>query len=230
MKLFLAFTFGLIFSTTGAWAQSLKPGAPAPLQPGINKGTVDSTIGIHYWFFNAEPGHVHVQVQYKSMGLLGNVSRSTATFTLYDAANTWRTPKFLTSDIKAVVDSFDGDMKKPVKLMLSIAPPPNGLVRVGGDYEVTVTGAVAFAPPSNEEPIVGMYKQMCEYTSLLGDCKFSADGGIQTTSGAAGNWKLFDKDSLTYVINVEGQDRHSLQLIPGRGLCDGDSVVFQQLK
>lgn len=230
MKALLAFVFALLVSTTAAMAQSLKPGAPAPLQAGINKGTVDSTVGTHYWYFNAQAGHVKVQCQYKSMGLLGNNYRSSATFTLYDAANSWRTPKILTSDGKVVDCAFDGDMKKPVKLMMSVAPPPDGLLRTGGDYEITATGAVAFAPPSSEDPIVGMYKQMAGYSSLLGDCKFSADGSIQTTSGASGHWKLFDKDSLTYVIEVDGQDRHSLQLVPGRGLCDGGIPDFQMIK
>jgi hypothetical protein len=220
----------LFVSTTAAWAQSLKSEAPAPLQAGINKGTVDNMIGTHYWYLDGLPGHVHLHCQFKPMGLLGNAYKSTVTFTLYDAANTWRTPKILTSDSKVVDCTFDGDLKAPTKLIMSVAPPPDGLVRAGGDYEIEASGAVAFGKTSNEPPIVGMYKQMCGYTTVLGDCKFSADGGIQTTSGEGGNWKLFDKDSRTYVINIDGQDRHSLQLVPGRGLCDGDAVVFQQIR
>jgi hypothetical protein len=164
------------------------------------------------------------------MGLLGNTYKSTATFTLRDAASTWKTPKIVTSETKAEDCTFDGDLKKPTRLLISVAPPPNGLVRTGGDYEIEATGAVAFGQPSSEDPVIGMYKQMCGYTALLGDCKFSADGNVQTTSGTGGNWKLFDKDSRTYVINIDGQDRHSLQLVPGRGLCEGDSVLFQQIK
>jgi hypothetical protein len=75
-----------------------------------------------------------------------------------------------------------------------------------------------------------MYKQMSGYTSVLGDCKFTADGKVVTTSGASGKWSLFDKDSQTYVIDIEGQERHSLQFKSGRGLCDGDLIVFQQLR
>lgn len=230
MKASLVLALAVFTSTTPVWAQSLKPEAPTPLQAGINKGTVDNMIGTHYWYMNGLTGKTHIHCEFKSMGLLGNPYKSTATFTLYDAANTWRTPKAIVSEGKVGVCDFDGDLTKPTKLIISVAPPPNGLVRSGGDYEIEATGAVAFGQQSNVDPIIGMYKQMCGYTSLLGDCKFLADGNIQTTSGAAGNWKIFDKDSRTYVINVDGQDRHSLQLVPGRGLCDGDAVVFQQIK
>jgi site-specific recombinase XerD len=34
------------------------------------------------------------------------------------------------------------------------------------------------------------------------------NGAGKSTSGATGNWKLFEKDSRTYVINIDGQDRH----------------------
>lgn len=230
MKSLSAFALALFLSTTSAWAQSLKSEAPAPLQAGINKGTVDNNIGTHYWYFNALPGHTRVRCQFKSMGFLGNAATTTATFTLYDAAKTWKTPKILTSDSRVVDCTFNGDLKKPTRLLVSVAPPPNGLLRAGGDYEIEVSGDVAFAKPSDQDPIIGIYKQMNGYTTMLGDCKFSADGKIQTTSGPGGNWQLFDKDSRTYVINIDGQDRHSLQLLPGRGLCEDSSVVFQQLK
>ena len=222
--------FGFSIQAPCALAQSLKPQAPSALQEGINKGSIDSEVGTHYWFFEANPGHVHVHCKFKSGGLLGNPYRTTAVFTLYDAANTWRTAKPLLSEGKETECDFDGDIKKPTKLMFSVSPPPNGLLRVGGDYEIVANGAVAFAQPSNEDPVVGMYKQMAGYTSLLGDCKFSADGSIQTTSGANGRWKVFDKDSRTYVIDVDGQDRHSLQLLPGRGLCDNGIALFQCIK
>jgi hypothetical protein len=230
MKTLLALALAIVASTTAAMAQSLKPQAPSPLQAGINKGTVDNTIGTHYWYFNAQPGPVHLHCQFKSGGILGNPARITVTFMLYDSGTTWKIQKYVLSDGKVADCTLDADMKKPTKLFLSVAPPPNGLLRLVGDYEVEATGAVAFAQPSNDEPIVGMYKQMFGYTSLLGDCKFSADGTIQTTSGAGGSWKLFDKDSRTYIINIDGQDRHSLQFVPGRGLCDGDSAQFQLIR
>jgi hypothetical protein len=230
MKLPAIVLSAMLLSTTSAFAQSLKPESPAPLQSGINSGTVDNFVGTHYWFFEAQPGHVRVHVQFTSMGLLGNASRANVTFTLADAAHTWQTPKVLTSDGKPVVYDFNGDMKNPTKLLLSVAPPDGGLVRTGGDYQIEATGAVSFGQKSDVDPVIGTYNEMTGYTSLLGTCKFLPDGKIETTSGTSGSWKLFDKGSQTYVINIDGQDRHSLQLVPGRGLCDNDMILFQSLR
>jgi hypothetical protein len=230
MRLLLVSAIAMILSTTGAWAQSLKPEAPAPLQPGINKSTVDNTVGPQYWYFTAGPGECRVHTTIKPMTLLGNPYRADITVSLYDPGKTWRTSKVLSSDSKPVDCTITGQLKKPTKVMVSVAPPSGGLVRVGGDYELEVTGAVAFAPPSSGDPIVGMYKHMNSYTKMLGDCKFLADGSIQTTSGASGDWTLFDKSSQTYVINIKGEERCSLQFMAGRGLLNGDSIVFQQLR
>jgi hypothetical protein len=230
MKLPLILISAMLLAAAPASAQSLKPEAPAPLQPGINRGTVDNMVGTHYWYFEALPGQVHVRAQFRSMGLLGNPMRTNITVTLSDAAHTWQTPKALSSDGKPVDYTFEGKIEKPTKLLLSVAPPPNGLVRAGGDYEVEATGAVSFGAKSDVDPVIGTYNEMSGYTTLLGTCKFLPDGKIETTSGTSGSWKLFDKSSQTYVINFDGQDRHSLQLVQGRGLCDNDTIMFQSLK
>jgi hypothetical protein len=230
MKLPSVLVFAMICSTTSAFAQSLKIEAPAPLQSGLNKSTVDNFVGTQYWYFNGEPGPIHVHAQFTAMGLLGNAYRSQLTFTLSDAANTWHTSKILSSDSKMVECTFDGDLKKPTKVIVTVAPPAGGLIRMGGSYVLEATGNVQFAQASTADPVIGMYKQMNGYTSLLGDCKFLADGTVVTTSGAGGKWQLFDKDSKTYIVDIEGQDRHSLQFMPGRGLCDGDSIIFQALR
>jgi hypothetical protein len=185
---------------------------------------------MQYWYFTGGPGKTNLHAKFKAMGLLGNPYRSDITITLYDAANTWHTSKVLSSDNQEVDCMFNGELKSPTKLLVSVAPPPNGLVRMGGDYELEATGAVGFGQKSNVDPIIGTYNQMCEYTSLLGTCKFLPDGTVETTSGANGNWKLFDQSTQTYVVNIDGQDRHSLQYVAGRGLCDGDTIVFQLLK
>jgi len=230
MKLLLAMAFATVLSVTSARAQSLKPEAPAPIQPGVNKGTIDNFIGTHYWYFTGGPGQTRVHAQFKSGGLMGNPYKVDVTFSLFDEARSWRTNKVLSSEGKVVDYTFLGDLKKPTKVLVSVAPPSGGLVRMGGDYELEVSGAVAFGAPSTADPVVGTYKEMTGYTADLGDCKFSADGSIQSTNGASGNWKLFDQATHTYVINIDGQDRHSLQLVAGRGLLDGDSLVFQQLR
>ena len=214
-----------------AWGQSLKPESPAPLQPGLNKGTADNMVGTQYWWFTGGPGKTHVHATFTPMGLMGNAQHGDITVTLFDEGRTWHTAKILSSDQKLVECTFDGDMKKATKVLVSVAPPSGGLVRMGGDYEIVVTGDVAFGQKSNADPIVGTFKCMGGYTETLGDCKFSPDGSIQTTQGSNGNWRLFDRDSLTYVINIERQERQSLQYKAGRGLCDPQGgIVFQELR
>jgi hypothetical protein len=230
MKLPLVCCFAMLLSTTSTFAQSLNPNNPAPLQPGINSSTADNTVGTQYWYFMGEPGQIHVHAQFKSMGILGNPSTSTLTVTLSDAANTWHTTKVLTSTSKATDGNFDGDLKKPTKVIVTVAPPVGGLLRMGGDYELQATGAVTFGQKSTADPIIGTYKQMNGYTKNLGACKFSADGTIQTATGPNGAWKLFDSATQTYVIDIDGESRVSLQLMPGRGLVDGSSIVFQSLQ
>lgn len=230
MKLRLLCFAGLILSITAAFGQSLKPNDPAPLQPGVNEGTIDNFVGVHYWYFNGGPGHVHVHTQFKSMSVLGNTTQSSITVTLSDANHSWDTPKIISSNSKPADCNFDGDLKAPTKLLVRVDPPAGGLLRSGGDYQLEATGAVAFAPKSTADPIIGTYNQMSGYTALLGASKFLPDGSIETESGTKGNWRLFDKDSQTYVINIDGQDRQSLQFVAGRGLCAGDTIFFQQLK
>jgi hypothetical protein len=104
------------------------------------------------------------------------------------------------------------------------------LVRASGQYELEVTGAVAYGQKSSIDPIIGTYTQMSGYTTNLGACKFLPDGTIVTANGPGGNWKLFDEGTKTYVINIDGQERHSLQFVAGRGLCDADIIYFQQLR
>jgi len=212
-------------------AQSLKPDAPAALQSGINRGIVDSCIGNHYWYFQGSPGKTQVHATFNSMGLLGNNQRTNLTVTMSDAGNTWHTTKILTSEGKPVDCTFDGLLKKPTKIIVTVAPPSNSLLRVGGNYELEATGSVSYGPKSTADPIIGTYSHMGGYTSLLGTCKFTPDGKVATTSGPSGDWKLFDESSQMYVINIDGQDRHSLKFIPARGLVDDQGgVVFQLLR
>lgn len=229
MRLLLLCALSLTLSTGPVGSQSLKPQSPAPLQPGINSSTVDNFVGTHYWYFTGGPGKVHVRVQFKPMSLLGANMRNEITVSLSDEKKTWSQPKSLSSDSKSVDYTFEGDLKDPTKIIVTVAPPSGGLVRMGGDYQLEASGAVSFGSASTADPVIGMYKFMSGYSMDLGGCKFLADGTIETTAGPSGKWKLFDKDSHTYVVDIDGQERHSLQFRAGRGLCDGDSIVFQLL-
>lgn len=225
----LALLFGIC--TSGASAQSLKPDAPTPLKPGINRGLVDALVGPHYWTYTANPGASKVHVSFSAMGIYGTAPRTTVTVTMSDAANTWHTSKLLTSQGTPVDTTFEGVPKTTSKIIVKVAPPTNALLRVGGNYEIEVTGAVSFDQAgSTAAPIVGIYKQLAGYTKPLGDCKFTADGKIVTTNGATGDWKLFDENDQIYVVNIEGEERQSLKYVPGRGLLNNDIINYQLLR
>jgi predicted helicase len=110
-----------------------------------------------------------------------------------------------------------------------VAPPSNSLLRVGGDYEIEATGPVSFGQKSTADPIIGTYKWMSGYSKDLGACKFTPDGKIITTSGANGDWKLFDEATSMYVLNIDGEARTSLKFVPGRGLVDAQGIPAFQL-
>lgn len=228
-KVILFYCCTLFLFVAPVCAQSLKPESPAPLQSGINRGTIDSVIGTHYWYFEGKPGKTQVHATLKSMGLFGNAQRTSVAFTLSDSGNTWHSTKVLTSDSKPVDCTFDGLLKKPAKLIMTVAPPSNSLLRVGGDYELEATGSVAFGQKSTADPIIGVYKWMSGYSKDLGACKFTPDGKVITASGANGDWKLFDEDTRMYVINIDGETRHSLKFVPGRGLVDEQGIPAFQL-
>lgn len=212
-------------------AQSLNVNAPTPLHSGINRGLVDALVGPQYWTFLAQPGTSKVHVTFSAMGIYGTAPRTSVTFTMSDPGNTWHTSKVVTSQGTPVDTTFEGSLKSPTKIIVSVVPPTNALLRVGGNYEIEATGAVSFTASNSANPsIVGIFKQLAGYTKPLGDCKFSADGKVVTTSGASGNWKLFDEDAQIYVVNIDGEERHSLKFVPGRGLIDNDIIVYQQLK
>jgi hypothetical protein len=214
-----------------AEAQSLKADSPTPLKPGVNRGLVDALVGPQYWTFTAQPGTNKVHITFSAMGIYGTAPKTSVTFTMSDPANTWHTSKVVTSQGTPVDVNFDGTLKKATRIIVSVVPPTNALLRVGGNYEIEATGAVSFDSVSTTtSPIVGVYKQLAGYTKPLGDCKFSSDGRVVTTSGASGNWKLFDEDSQIYVVNIEGEERQSLKFVPGRGLIDRDIIIYQQLK
>lgn len=220
-----------LMQVNSADAQSLNFKTPTPLKSGVNRGLVDALVGPQYWTFTAQPGTNKVHVTFSAMGIYGTAPKTSVTFTMSDPANTWHTSKVVTSQGTPVDTTFEGTVKKPTKVIVSVVPPTNALLRVGGNYELEATGAVSFdSTESATPPIVGVFKQLSGYTKPLGDCKFTADGRVVTTSGASGSWTLFDADSQVYVVNIDGEQRQALKFVPGRGLLDNDVIVYQQLK
>ena len=143
-KLFVLIVLFLAVGYTSA--QSLKPENPYPLQEGINKGTSDSLVGTHYWYFYAVPGNNTLTVRFKKpAALYGSQMNNILTITLTDEKKTWRTTKTVTSSKNASEATFSADkVKTKMKIIVSIAPPNQNLIRMGGDYEVEVTGDAEF--------------------------------------------------------------------------------------
>jgi hypothetical protein len=224
-------SLSMLFILPVSHAQSLDPRNPAPLQPGSNSGTVDNFVGSNYFSLTGGPGAVVITVSYNSMSLLGNAQRSALNIELSDDKKSWTERRTITSMKESSSTTMTGNLKVPTRLILSIIPPSGGLVRMGGDYTVSATGAVKFDPPlSPTELIVGAYTPMSVHDNEDSAAKFSADGTLEFASGTTGRWKLFDASSLLYTVTF-AQTRLSLKLIPGRGLVDPHdltAIVFQR--
>jgi|HubBroStandDraft_5_1064220.scaffolds.fasta_scaffold08823_5 hypothetical protein len=216
---------------SAAAAQSLDPRSPAPLQPGNNSGTVDNFVGSNYFTLTGGPGSVVITVSYNSMSLLGNAQRSALNIELTDDKRSWTERRTISSMKQSSSTTMTGNLKVPTRLILSIIPPSGGLVRMGGDYTVTATGAAKFdLPLSPTQLIVGTYTPMSVHDNEDSAARFSPDGTLEFASGTRGRWKLFDASSMLYTVQF-AQTRLSLKLIPGRGLVDPHdltAIVFQR--
>jgi hypothetical protein len=221
-------------TVSAASGQSLSINSPAPLQPGVNEGQTDNFTGTHYWYFYGGPGKVTVHCVFKGGGFLGASMNAPLTFTLSDAAQTWHTSGKLVSGSTANERevTFPGMLKHRTKIIVSVVPVAGGLVRMGGTYDISVSGVVAYGAKKSGDPIVGTMMQMSGMTSNYGATKFKADGTVVASTGATGTWKLFDADTHTYTVVLDGQTL-SLILMPGRGLVEANDpnvVDFKALK
>lgn len=218
---------------SSATAQSLKPENPYPLQAGINKGTSDSLVGTHYWYFYAAPGNSRVVVRFKQDTTLygASVNNTTLTITLTDEKRTWRNTKVITPKKNASEAVFTAEkVKTKMKIIVSISPPNQNLIRMGGDYEIEADGDVKFDEvKKSTEPIVRTYESK---VNSYGSVKFLGDGTIESSDGSRGTWKLFDAENKIYIIIIENE-RFSLKYRPGYGLvkaAEPNMIVFQELR
>lgn len=225
-----------LLAVGAASAQSLKPESPYPLQAGINGGTSDSLVGTHYWYYYVTPGTNVLKVRFKNpTTLYGATLNTTLTITVTDDKRTWKVVKQVTgarNQSEAVFTSNKVD--KRIKIIVAVAPPNQNLLRMGGDYEIEAVGDVAFDDEKSlGDPIVRTYDpKTSHYSESYGAVKFNSDGTIVTANGFTGTWKLFDKESRIYAIQL-GQIRYSLQYRPGYGLVrpsDPNSIEFQELR
>lgn len=222
----------VLMAVSFASAQSLKPDEPFALKDGINRATSDSLVGTHYWYFYAAPGSNRVVVRLKKpTTLYGANMKTVLSVTLTDAKRTWRATKQLVASPNGAEVVFTADkILKQQTVIVAVAPPNQNLLRMGGDYEVEVTGDVMFNGEASEaDPIVRTYdSKMSDY----GATRFLADGSIIASNGTRGTWKAFDTENRIYTINI-GQFRLSAQYRAGYGLVnpsDPNLIVFQEVR
>lgn len=230
----LAVLFAIFLAAAGyVSAQSLKPENPYPLKAGINKGTSDSLVGTQYWYFYAAPGSNRLTVRFKQPETLygTELNNNALTITLTDEKKTWQVTKVVSSKRNASEATFTSNkLDKKIKIIVSVAPPNQNLIRMGGNYEIEATGDVEFDEVKNAaDPIVRTYDSK---VNSYGAIKFLADGTIETSDGLRGTWKTFDAENRIYTVQIE-RYRVSVQYLPGYGLVrpgEPNMIVFQELR
>jgi YARHG domain len=126
-----------------SYAQSFDPHKPEPLGPGVNKGNVDGGTGSHYYYFLAGPGHVNVKMAFLEMGIFGNPRQEVLSFDFYNESGELMSHNPVVSFDRLERIETGVDFGSRQKIVLAIVPQ-KGLVRLGGYYEVEVTGAGTF--------------------------------------------------------------------------------------
>ncbi len=134
----------------GCFGQSTDPKNPTPLAPGVNKGNVDNMTpnGGHFYYFTAGPGHIDIKLAFKEMGLIGNPYRQSMSFDFFKEQHKPGGHNVVVSQGKLERISTTGDLKSREKFYLSVLPQ-KGLIRLGGYYEIEITGAVSFEGVAN---------------------------------------------------------------------------------
>jgi len=227
-------TFVILISAAAASAQSLKPQNPYPLKAGINQGTSDSLVGTHYWYFYAMPSTSSIRVRLRTATTLyGASTNSTLTITVRDEKGGQLTKTINGNPNKRETTFTAPKVNKRMKIVVSIAPPNQNLIRMGGDYEIEATGDVAFGDGDDAvDPIVRTYEAKTGFNSY-GAVKFLLNGTIESSNGYSGTWKLFDKETRTYTVTMEDGFKIPVQYIPGYGLVKPSSpnmIEFQELR
>lgn len=132
----------IVLCTIPVRAQSHDPKSPTPLGPGINKGNVDNVTGPVYYSFQGGPGRVTMNFGFKSLGIFSNPLKEGLSFDIYENG------KFLSHSVIVSTDKMEriapsGDVLTP-RLFTIYVIPQQAAIRMGGYYEIEITGAVAF--------------------------------------------------------------------------------------
>jgi hypothetical protein len=150
------------FAASVGHGQSLDPHKPAPLGAGINKGNIENFSGAHYYYFWAEPGHIDIRMAFKEMGMWGASLRQALNFDFFDESGKLLSHNAVASaaNLEQITTKGDFDSRRKVVLVITAQ---KGLVRLGGYYEVEITGTAVFdgsagatagVRPKSSEPLL----------------------------------------------------------------------------
>jgi hypothetical protein len=218
----VSFVFG-----SAAFAQSVDPRNPAPLQPGTNSGILDSNTGeAQYFYYWGGPGEVTNTIKHVSGG-------AEVVIEIYDEAKAQGISR-ATVTAQSNLRHLSGNLKKESKWIVAVKFPDTGgfrLLRSTAGYELTAAGAVRFDQRRAAGPglVVGTYVSRENYHNDQNEAvKFKPDGTLEFAGGTVGTWRLFDENSMIYAVTFENT-RLSLKFIPGAGLVNpaNNYVVFK---
>ena len=146
----IAVIMALVTSTVGPSRAEDKPKPiPVPLAPGVNKGNVDNITGARYFWFWAGPGVVTINMAFKDFGLFGNPLRQVMHFNIYTADGKLVSPLTIQSVDKLEHLSVPGTIPVRTQYVIEVKAQ-DATIRMGGYYELSATGAVAFGTDSNK--------------------------------------------------------------------------------
>jgi hypothetical protein len=140
---------GGVTTATQAQSDNAPKPVPVPLAPGINKGNVDNISGARYFSFWAGPGPVKVDLAFKDMGIFGNPLRQVMHFTFYTVDG----KPIGTYDVESVdkLEHRSVPAVIPVRTQYVIeVKAQDATIRMGGYFELSVTGAVDFGTAKNQ--------------------------------------------------------------------------------
>jgi outer membrane protein OmpA-like peptidoglycan-associated protein len=125
-------------------AQSRDINAPTPLGPGVNKGNIDNMgNGPHFYYFTAGPGKFDLHYAFHEMGVFGNPFRQVLYFDVIDESRKVLTHDGIQSMGKLERFTHSGVRDRPTRFIIRVVTQP-GVIRLGGYYEIEVTGMASF--------------------------------------------------------------------------------------
>jgi hypothetical protein len=212
-------------SSPALFGQSLDVHHPAQLQEGVNNGVIDSFGSSQFWCFTARPGSYKAIFTRNDPQEGFSVGPKAGCGAIINPAVKGST--IITKDVPTGV-VIEGHCETPTRILVMIEPAKSPLVRQTNAYTLTVSGSSSSSEAtagSQQDQVAGVY----DCNNNYGAAKFAADGTITTTSGASGQWTLFDDATRTYVVNI-GTDKWTVNFEPARGFVDKNGTLMFTMK